>query len=1647
MMKTKLFFLFNLLITKILLSQTVLLDNNIGNGGFENGNTEWTITNDNYSVNRWVISNTLTGGFSGNKCIYVTNSLQAPYSNAYDMSDYTSNAIFYKDIVFPAGNKDYILTFKLLVNGSTDDKLSFGFGSGLNSSSISTLLGEFSKEGFSWVNKKVEIKKETLGNVSSSVTKRLIFRWQNIVNSTAALQPPAAIDDIKITDCINARNITRTTATSSSITLDWQSYDTSWNIKYRLTGSSDNWAEATINTKPYTITGLTHTKSYDVQIQNATFDCNTWSDVYTLKTTPPNYSCATATDIVPYIDLNSTDSYVGNMNGAIYNSQLPICENYATPDKEVWFKFIATSNRHVLESPYNLLYQLYSGDCSNLNYIKCYSGSSYLDNLTSGNTYYLRVLKSDIDAFSFKLETPKTPPAHDLCANAITLEEGADFVNVNYNGSTIDNGFVSTCNNFVYDDYKKDKVFGDVWYKFTATQSSYKLIHKSQLVIFDLYEDSCNGSMINCGQITNSYRKDINNLKIGKTYYLRVYNDRFFYDYDNLFIKLVKNPVPSNDNCDGATNFNFSPGVPFYLPGYSTLDTSLANPSTNLVVPNCIISSATNPNLNDIWFKFKPYSSGYLITGLSEYSQFVIYKNTCDNLEEIACVPSNSKGIVITGLDTANYYYIRFLGSYSYNSIKFEEWQDNDECSGAIEVISAESNPKKYTSTLINSSNSNSTISCSTVDNANDVWFSFIAKTKKANILFERTWNGDSFQYAISLYKGNCDGFEYISCKSGTLYSDITWEVDDLIVGQKYYYKVYSSNGNDSSLIFNTEIIQIPDAPANDLFENAQTIIPDNNGQCTLINGTLVSSTPTSGFNFCNTTTNDAWYKFTATSTKYKIDTFDFDNWDNYHYTTIDLFEGSSLNNLKTIKCYLDYNRLSGFEIGKTYYIRVIYATNNTFSLCVSAILETPVNDECINAENINVQNDYSDISYTNGTLTNATLPITQLSQSCTNYESYDNYNNYVDVWYKFTASSVTHVLAYKDLYYPMDAATFTYDIYEGGCDNLKCITPKYNIYNSDYIGFGDNKKILNNLTPGKEYYIRIGNTKSAFNQKYNYQIAILTAPQNLGDDINSPITIAPSSTTNCESETMLYTGLASPSTALNVSGCSSMFNPYLINDGQITKYYDTWLEFTANNSELILKAPVLVQLFSGSPTQLLCEGNNLAREQYNSNYTGYYLLKNLTVGKKYYLRIIEQENNSFSEYKICLKKSYPVPINDEYENAISLIPSNSINECNANTYLVNRASLSTNVASPTCYTYGVNDVWYKFVANSTTTQLNIIVGNDPLYSNTTNPLNLGRPVLYRKNSQNIFEQVYCYNSSYYSNDYFLYYNEAAKLYTLASNFTNLNIGETYYIRIMLPDNSQLKQDLNLTLCLKNFNNTPPENDNISSATEIMVSPTESCNFIQGNAFLSTADPSTPQYNSADLCYDYPGNKDVWYKFNTLESSIKINYKNLGTIPYPYGTGDIPLPYITVFEDNGQNGFIRIKCFYPTINDFNNLIIDNLNPQKIYYIRIMPNLTVSSTSAFSIPFEICLSKTTLSTDEEFSKSEISIFPNPVKDVLNFKTKEKIKKAEIYDLNGGLLKVELGISNNQLNVSSLKTGNYIVKILTDKKSYQTKFIKQ
>jgi len=70
---------------------------------------------------------------------------------------------------------------------------------------------------------------------------------------------------------------------------------------------------------------------------------------------------------------------------------------------------------------------------------------------------------------------------------------------------------------------------------------------------------------------------------------------------------------------------------------------------------------------------------------------------------------------------------------------------------------------------------------------------------------------------------------------------------------------------------------------------------------------------------------------------------------------------------------------------------------------------------------------------------------------------------------------------------------------------------------------------------------------------------------------------------------------------------------------------------------------------------------------------------------------------------------------------------------------------------------------------------------------------------------------------------------------------------------------------------------------------------------------------------------------------------------------------------------------------------------------------------------------------------------LSIYPNPCMDYLYFKTEISCSNIYIYDLDGQLI-LKPNIVNNQVNISGLNTGLYIIKFNSNSKEFTKKFLK-
>lgn len=82
----------------------------------------------------------------------------------------------------------------------------------------------------------------------------------------------------------------------------------------------------------------------------------------------------------------------------------------------------------------------------------------------------------------------------------------------------------------------------------------------------------------------------------------------------------------------------------------------------------------------------------------------------------------------------------------------------------------------------------------------------------------------------------------------------------------------------------------------------------------------------------------------------------------------------------------------------------------------------------------------------------------------------------------------------------------------------------------------------------------------------------------------------------------------------------------------------------------------------------------------------------------------------------------------------------------------------------------------------------------------------------------------------------------------------------------------------------------------------------------------------------------------------------------------------------------------------------------------------------------------------LSTSEISKNSDFKIYPNPVVDILHFQGREKVEKVQIFDASGRII-LSKGVKRNQVDLSHLQTGNYLIKIFTKEKQFTQKIIKK
>jgi hypothetical protein len=268
-------------------------------------------------------------------------------------------------------------------------------------------------------------------------------------------------------------------------------------------------------------------------------------------------------------------------------------------------------------------------------------------------------------------------------------------------------------------------------------------------------------------------------------------------------------------------------------------------------------------------------------------------------------------------------------------------------------------------------------------------------------------------------------------------------------------------------------------------------------------------------------------------------------------------------------------------------------------------------------------------------------------------------------------------------------------------------------------------------------------------------------------------------------------------------------------------------------------------------------------------------------------------------------------------------------------------------------------------------------------------------------------------------------------------------------ITINLAQNNLL-ENFKTRCYTRTFNNTTVANltiNNLQQSThlkELFFTATNFVNpiIINSSEFVTFQAPFQTYYNS--LTFNTPNlNQFELLTFNneTLEPAIvndlSLDFSNV-TNPNFTIIGDLDYPKLRFVSI--KNGLINQQSI--EINNDNQgltFCVDAIEqipsnyPNGWFWWDLPQNTTITNNCSLGL-------------QENDFIADIFAYPNPVKNFLNFKTEQNILKVEIYDIAGRILSSN-SISENKIDLSELKTGNYILKLFTEKGIMNTKIIKE
>jgi hypothetical protein len=499
------------------------------------------------------------------------------------------------------------------------------------------------------------------------------------------------------------------------------------------------------------------------------------------------------------------------------------------------------------------------------------------------------------------------------------------------------------------------------------------------------------------------------------------------------------------------------------------------------------------------------------------------------------------------------------------------------------------------------------------------------------------------------------------------------------------------------------------------------------------------------------------------------------------------------------------------------------------YSICLSEV-NTPTNDLCNNPITVPVSPTLTALPATSGSTYSSTSP------------NIPNWSG--DVWYKFTATSTTHILQYESEQgcgYWLATRVWKGD----DCDNLTLIYDRYNSY-------GLNANYLYNLTIGETYYISIYDNDKI--PRCNFHFYIVTPPAPPSNDLCANAIAAPvNPSIECTQTVKGTMNWAQPN-----------FGSYSCSD----KLGEVWYKFTATSKlhHINIKNAANYSLLYPNITPILyadCDtifdtgsGNNCYNSVIDTTQGfSHFEYRNLTIGKEYFIQLYHSTGNG-EAFDVCVTTP-PYTPNISCDEALAL-PVSDTSFCS--NYL-NQDFKFVKTAYSSSFGDYVKVGWFKFEAKTTRHRVEI--------KNLSQALNNQTKLYYT-----VLEDCDLSSAAvYFQNEWYTP--------TPDSIMRNLKIGQTYYVAVAINREDEWRYstelgDFKFDIAVSTFpSNT--FNDDPEYAQTIPVNGLWSCQ----NSTQGTTLDATPTLGiSSGQCMTGTDD-DVWYKFVAKKSQHFISIKNI----------------------------------------------------------------------------------------------------------------------------------------------------------------------